>query len=66
MLKALYGMLQSSILYYKKVRKDIEIGFAKFRFVTFLTASSRLCWKMLLILSALVVSRSCALAWFVD
>ena len=28
MLKALYGMLKSSLLYYKKFRKDIEeIGF---------------------------------------
>jgi hypothetical protein len=28
MLKAIYGMLQSSLLYYKKFRKDIEsIGF---------------------------------------
>ena len=28
MLKALYGMLQSSLLYYKKFRKDLEeIGF---------------------------------------
>ena len=28
MMKALYGMLQSSLLYYKKIRQDIEdIGF---------------------------------------